>query len=119
MLGKYDTVVHPSVFFIFDVYGKIAEHTKVKKDQQGTSEFRANDMVEDQELPCFLDEGLSEWLANSEVKAFRILVIGMTGVGKLTLFNRVFGIDQMVSLSNRQGWWRMLIEQTLGSDGLN
>ena len=35
-------------------------------------------------------------MLESDIKAFRILVCGKTGVGKSTLINRVFGVEDMV-----------------------
>ena len=43
-------------------------------------------------------DGVDPWATlrnfrDPEVKAFRILVCGRTGVGKSTLINKVFGVD--------------------------
>jgi hypothetical protein len=91
--GPYGTIVHPSVYLISDVHPQIWSRSRLKRYERDLEGFRTSGLVEEQEFPWQLDWGF----AQSNVKAFRILVCGKTGVGKSTLINRVFGV-RLVSL---------------------
>ncbi|MCJ1402217.1 hypothetical protein MMC11_005437 [Xylographa trunciseda] len=91
MNGAHGTIIHPSVYLLLDVYTWIAQHSRIKPFVSIVSEFRAKSMLEGQEIPWIVDRELAQRLARSEVNAFRILVLGKTGVGKSTLINKVFG----------------------------
>jgi predicted GTPase len=89
--------------------------SRLKTYERALEDFRASSLTEEQEYPWQLDWGL----AQNNVKAFRILVCGKTGVGKSTLINRVFGVH-LVSLLTRFGSQdTCLLNQTEESEDLN
>lgn len=88
------TIVHPSVFCIFDRNQQFLEQKRFKPYKQALADFEEVCLKSDpSNLPPWLAE--SQLLA-SGVKAFRILVCGKTGVGKSTLINKVFGVEMVI-----------------------
>lgn len=87
------TIIHPSVFSILDRTPILFEQARFKPYKAQLADFEVNCMR-------LSDDGAAPWLQGSEllasnVKAFRILVCGKTGVGKSTLINKVFGVEMV------------------------
>ena len=84
---SYGMIIHPSVYFISDVYLRHGIGKSLKGFEKDISAFR------EQEHPEMRDPWtLLEASQRASVKACRILVCRRTGVGKSTLINRVFGV---------------------------
>lgn len=86
-------IIHPSLFCILDRTPILFEQARFRPYKAQLADFEVNDMraSHDGDAPWF--QG-SDLLA-SNVKAFRILVCGKTGVGKSTLINKVFGVEMV------------------------
>lgn len=87
------TIIHPSLFSILDRTPILFEQARFKPYKALLADFEVNCMRSS-------SEGDAPWLQGSElldsnVKAFRILVCGKTGVGKSTLINKVFGVEMV------------------------
>ncbi|KAH7034861.1 uncharacterized protein B0I36DRAFT_84926 [Microdochium trichocladiopsis] len=86
-------VIHPSVFFVLDLYNRLGI---------GESLVPINDALDTFRKTAFMKrkrDTLDPWIAESELGALgrgalkdcRVLVCGRAGVGKSTLINKVFG----------------------------
>lgn len=95
MLGPYGTVVHPSVYFLLDVYTRVAEDPRIRRSVPLIAEFREQVLLESQEIPWFLDTELAQKLAQNEVKAFRIVCRPFP----LCLMLRTLDVSQRLLLS--------------------
>ena len=89
-IGPQGTIIHPSVYYIFDVYCHVHLDSK---------ELEYRSQIEQWKHKALPTESPQEfWDAPAikmadEPKAIRILVCGNTGVGKSTLINNVFGVQ--------------------------
>lgn len=93
------TVLHPSLFCILDRTPIMFEQARFKPYKGQLADFEVNCMRTG-------TDGEAPWLEGSEllgtnVKAFRILVCGKTGVGKSTLINKVFGVEMVWTVPSR------------------
>lgn len=87
------TIIHPSVFCILDRNQRLYEQTRFKPYKSQLADFEINCMRgSPEEQPPWIQ---GSELLGSNVKAFRILVCGKTGVGKSTLINKVFGVEMV------------------------
>ncbi len=82
------TIIHPSVYFLFDVYHQIYSATAL----------RVREDIEQFRLKAFPDDTTFPWskgaiILENKISVLRILVCGRAGVGKSTLINKVFGVE--------------------------
>ncbi|KAK4939169.1 hypothetical protein LTR66_015028, partial [Elasticomyces elasticus] len=89
--SMHGTIIHPSMYCILEKNPRFLDQPRIKDCRERLIDFEVNCMNGDR-------QELSPWLCDSQlltsdVKAFRILVCGKTGVGKSTLINRVFGLE--------------------------
>jgi hypothetical protein len=103
------TIIHPSVYFVCDVYDRVGLAGDLNSYFEGLNDFRQS---------CFhkhVVQGnayMDPWRATlsdiggPELKNCRVLVCGRAGVGKSTLINKVFGTvvvsRSALSPANRQ-----------------
>jgi ribosome biogenesis GTPase A len=88
--ATYTTIVHPSVYFLTDVYSRMGIDQALKHFTADLQAFRESSLI---------SKGLDPWTTErqfrtadfKQLKAFRILVCGRAGIGKSTLINRMFG----------------------------
>lgn len=86
------TTIHPSVYFLQDVYPRLGISKELKQIASDLAEYRKCNYV----LRATLDPWVLERQfrgADFERKDFRILICGRAGIGKSTLINKVFGED--------------------------
>ncbi|CAD0015333.1 unnamed protein product, partial [Aureobasidium pullulans] len=91
--GAFGTIIHPSVYFVMDVYARHGIELAMKPFQKDIDRFR------DEQHSDMRDPWLTmlEAAPQGDVKACRILVCGRTGVGKSTLINKVFGVPMVIT----------------------
>ncbi|KAJ5777168.1 hypothetical protein N7520_000414 [Penicillium odoratum] len=81
------TIIHPSVYMLYDVYRSLQDHTN------WLAGFRDDLFIfHDISMPKDI---LDPWISEPEIPALgkcRIFVCGKTGAGKSTLLNAVFGV---------------------------
>ncbi|CAD0026928.1 unnamed protein product, partial [Aureobasidium pullulans] len=94
--GAFGTIIHPSVYFVMDVYARHGIELAMKPFQKDIDRFR------DEQHSDMRDPWLTmlEAAPQGDVKACRILVCGRTGVGKSTLINKVFGVPMPLNLTS-------------------
>ncbi|CAD0055019.1 unnamed protein product [Aureobasidium pullulans] len=97
--GAFGTIIHPSVYFVMDVYARHGIELAMKPFQKDIDRFR------DEQHSDMRDPWLTmlEAAPQGDVKACRILVCGRTGVGKSTLINKVFGVPMTIESHMKQG----------------
>ncbi|KAI2643451.1 hypothetical protein GGS21DRAFT_542183 [Xylaria nigripes] len=100
------TIIHPSVYFVTDVYDRLGFTGELEPYLDDLNNFRQSAFVkhESQNNAC-----MDPWratladLGGSELKNCRVLVCGRAGVGKSTLINKVFGTVVTEESSNEHG----------------
>ncbi|THZ23904.1 hypothetical protein D6C90_09289, partial [Aureobasidium pullulans] len=99
MSRAFGTIIHPSVYFVMDVYARHGIELAMKPFQKDIDRFR------DEQHSDMRDPWLTmlETAPQGDVKACRILVCGRTGVGKSTLINKVFGVPMTIESHMKQG----------------
>lgn len=103
------TVVHPSVYFLFDEYYQVYGDSKDLAYRDNIQYWRDTTLGSSR---GFWDH--QEMMNIEELGAIRILVCGNTGVGKSTLINEVFGVD-VVSLEPRYAWLLLILYARLAN----
>jgi hypothetical protein len=81
------TILHPSVYLIFDEYCHVLLDSKDLAYRKNIDQWRSTIIPMESE---FWNE--REVMSIEEPAAIRILVCGNTGVGKSSLINEVFGV---------------------------
>jgi len=92
-------VVHPSVYFVLDLYNRSGVGESLAAIADPLEAFRGSAFMKRRR------DMLDPWIAESELGAMgrgtlkdcRVLVCGRAGVGKSTLINRVFGFPVVSS----------------------
>ena len=92
-LAPQGTIIHPSVYQIYDEYLHISLNKKVRAYREDIDQWSVKMLGQTNGL---LNQGF--WIDRKRVEvddpsSIRILVCGNTGVGKSTLINQVFGVD--------------------------
>jgi hypothetical protein len=94
LVAPRGAIVHPSVFFGSDLYGRLGISDALASILDELTVFRDAKMIK--KGPTKLDPWIAETdfgsLGMSTLKDCRVLVCGRAGVGKSTLINRVFGV---------------------------
>lgn len=93
------TILHPSVYLIFDEYCHIFLNSKQLAFRSHIEKWRSYVIVSQSE---FWND--REVLNIEEPGVIRILVCGNTGVGKSSLINEVFGVKVVRSFPTAQIW---------------
>ncbi|KAI8625009.1 hypothetical protein F5Y19DRAFT_451960 [Xylariaceae sp. FL1651] len=100
------TIIHPSVYFLCDVYDRLGLASDLNAHLDGLNNFRQTSFVKHEvQQNVYMDP----WRANladlggPELKNCRVLVCGRAGVGKSTLINKVFGAVVTQESSNDHG----------------
>ncbi|KAL8723618.1 MAG: hypothetical protein Q9181_007246 [Wetmoreana brouardii] len=91
------TILHPSVYLIFDEYSTVFLDSKALPFRNEIEEVRDTMLTTD----GFWNE--REIIDTEDGGAIRILVCGNTGVGKSTLINEVFGAELTKASDNLRG----------------
>lgn len=88
------TIIHPSVYFVSDVYDRLASSGGHDSYLDGLNEFRQLKFLKHEvQGNVYMDPWRASLadLGGPELKNCRVLVCGRAGVGKSTLINKVFG----------------------------
>lgn len=88
------TIIHPSVYFVSDVYDRLGFTGELNPYVDGLNNFRLSAFVKHEvEGNISMDPWRATLadLGGPELKNCRVLVCGRAGVGKSTLINKVFG----------------------------
>ncbi|KAJ2994029.1 hypothetical protein NUW58_g1658 [Xylaria curta] len=88
------TIIHPSVYFVSDVYDRLGFTGELNPYIDGLNNFRQTGFVKHEvEGNVYMDPWRATLadLGGPELKNCRVLVCGRAGVGKSTLINKVFG----------------------------
>ncbi|KAI0199046.1 hypothetical protein F4808DRAFT_227317 [Astrocystis sublimbata] len=88
------TIIHPSVYFVTDVYDRLAYSGELNPYLEGLNEFRKTAFIKHEVRGnVYMDPWRATLadLGGPELKNCRVLVCGRAGVGKSTLINKVFG----------------------------
>ena len=80
------TILHPSVYLVFDEYCHVLLDSKELANRKQIEQWRPSLCAEE----FWIDRGV---VNIEEPGAIRVLVCGNTGVGKSTLINEVFGAE--------------------------
>lgn len=100
------TIIHPSVYFVSDVYDRLGFTGELNPYVDGLNDFRQSSFVK-QEVrgTAYMDPWRATLadLGGPELKNCRVLVCGRAGVGKSTLINKVFGSIVTQESSNDHG----------------
>ena len=87
------TIVHPSVYFLLHTRRQNASSASVLRLKRDLDLFKDSAFSGGQVFPWETEVPVPE----SKIDAFRILICGKTGVGKSTLVNKIFGVEDVVS----------------------
>jgi hypothetical protein len=88
------TIIHPSVYFLSDVYDRLGLASGFNSYLDGLNNFRQSSFVKHAvQENVYMDPWRATLadLGGPELKNCRVLVCGRAGVGKSTLINKVFG----------------------------
>ncbi|KAI8950753.1 hypothetical protein F4801DRAFT_318396 [Xylaria longipes] len=88
------TIIHPSVYFVSDVYDRLGYTGELNPYIDGLNSFRQSGFVKHEVQGSVHMDPWRATLADlggPELKNCRVLVCGRAGVGKSTLINKVFG----------------------------
>ncbi|KAI0540934.1 hypothetical protein GGR58DRAFT_458415 [Xylaria digitata] len=88
------TIIHPSVYFVSDVYDRLGFTGELNPYTDGLNSFRHSGFVKHEvQGSAYMDPWRATLadLGGPELKNCRVLVCGRAGVGKSTLINKVFG----------------------------
>lgn len=103
------TIIHPSVYFVRDVYDRLGFTDELNPYVDGLNNFQMSGFVK-QEVQghAYMDPWRASLadLGGPELKNCRVLVCGRAGVGKSTLINKVFGsivVSKVMSLAGEHG----------------
>jgi hypothetical protein len=88
--GTNSTIIHPSVYFLQEIYERHGIGLALKCFASDLVEFRDIVVLNKKLDPWFIERQFTEGDLE-EPKDFRILVCGRAGIGKSTLINKVFG----------------------------
>ncbi|KAI1266061.1 hypothetical protein F5Y18DRAFT_416856 [Xylariaceae sp. FL1019] len=100
------TIVHPSVYFINDIYDRLGLGGNMMQYAEGLDNFRQSRFAKHE---VYGKVHMDPWrasladLGGEELKNCRVLVCGRAGVGKSTLINKVFGSVVTQESSNDHG----------------
>ncbi|KAJ3569337.1 hypothetical protein NPX13_g6121 [Xylaria arbuscula] len=100
------TIIHPSVYFVSDVYDRLGFTGELNQYNDGLNTFRHSSFVKHEAHgSVFMDPWRATLadLGGPELKNCRVLVCGRAGVGKSTLINKVFGSIVTTESSNDHG----------------
>ncbi|KAI0969771.1 hypothetical protein F4678DRAFT_438136 [Xylaria arbuscula] len=100
------TVIHPSVYFVSDVYDRLGFTGELNQYIDGLNNFRLSAFVKHEvQGSAYMDPWRATLadLGGPELKNCRVLVCGRAGVGKSTLINKVFGTTVTEESSNDHG----------------
>ncbi|KAI1180920.1 hypothetical protein F4777DRAFT_178821 [Nemania sp. FL0916] len=100
------SIIHPSVYFVSDVYDRLAFTGELNPYIDGLNNFRTACFVKHEaEGNVYMDPWRASLadLGGPELKNCRVLVCGRAGVGKSTLINKVFGAVVTQESSNDHG----------------
>ncbi|KAI1355018.1 hypothetical protein F5Y01DRAFT_271992 [Xylaria sp. FL0043] len=100
------TIIHPSVYFVTDVYDRLGFTGELNQYIDGLNNFRHSGFVKTEiEGSAYMDPWRATLadLGGPELKNCRVLVCGRAGVGKSTLINKVFGSIVTEESSNDHG----------------
>ena len=92
------TIVHPSVYLIFDCHSQIWGSSRDLGYRNEIELFRSVAIPKTEDI--FWDQSPPQ---QNMIKEMRVLVCGNTGVGKSTLINRVFGVTLTEEEDIKQG----------------
>jgi hypothetical protein len=84
------TIIHPSVYFLQEIYGRHGIGPALKCFASDLAEFRDTVVPNNKLDPWFIERQFTEGDLE-ELKDFRIFVCGRAGIGKSALINKVFG----------------------------
>lgn len=91
--GPSSTIIHPSIYFLQDIYERHGIGQALKKFANDLAAFRACMFKPSTDMnPWFIERQFSKDCFQ-EPRDCRILVRDRAGIGKSTLVNRVFGVD--------------------------
>lgn len=88
------TIIHPSVYFVRDVYDRLGFTDELNPYVDGLNNFQMSGFVKHEARGhAYMDPWRASLadLGGPELKNCRVLVCGRAGVGKSTLINKVFG----------------------------
>jgi hypothetical protein len=88
--GTNSTIIHPSVYFLQEIYERHGIGPALKCFASDLAEFRDTVVPNNKPDPWFIERQFTDGDLE-EPKDFRILVCGRAGIGKSTLINKVFG----------------------------
>ncbi|KAI3323148.1 hypothetical protein HD806DRAFT_498124 [Xylariaceae sp. AK1471] len=100
------TIIHPSVYFVCDVYDRLGLAGGLNSYLDGLNIFRQSSFVKHEvQGSAYMDPWRATLadLGGPELKNCRVLVCGRAGVGKSTLINKVFGTVVTQESSNDHG----------------
>ncbi|KAK5630696.1 hypothetical protein RRF57_006411 [Xylaria bambusicola] len=100
------TIIHPSVYFVSDVYDRLGFTGELNQYNDGLNTFRDHSFVKQEvQGSAYMDPWRATLadLGGPELKNCRVLVCGRAGVGKSTLINKVFGSIVTTESSNDHG----------------
>ncbi|KAI1188829.1 hypothetical protein F5B17DRAFT_394021 [Nemania serpens] len=100
------TIIHPSVYFVRDVYDRLGFTDELNPYVDGLNNFQMSGFVKHEARGhAYMDPWRASLadLGGPELKNCRVLVCGRAGVGKSTLINKVFGSTVTQESSNEHG----------------
>jgi predicted GTPase len=106
LIAPQGTILHPSVYLIFDEYCHVLLDSKDLAYRKDIEEWRSKILPSNTEF--WNDREVTDI---ENVTAIRILVCGNTGVGKSSLINEVFGVRMVRFMIKRCVPKRILTKQ--------